>query len=53
VTAIDISEEKLELARNFGAADALNAATTDVVKQHGAAKVESMCHLSPSAARQL
>src|ERR1039457_2304916 len=33
VTAIDISEEKLELARTFGAADALNAATTDVVKQ--------------------
>ena len=33
VTAIDISEEKLELARSFGAADALNAATTDVVKQ--------------------
>lgn len=33
VTAIDISEEKLELARTFGAADALNAATTDVIKQ--------------------
>lgn len=33
VTAIDISEEKLELARTFGAADALNAATTDVVEQ--------------------
>ena len=33
VIAIDISEEKLELARTFGAADALNAATTDVVKQ--------------------
>jgi alcohol dehydrogenase, propanol-preferring len=33
VTAIDISEEKLELARMFGAAEALNAATTDVVKQ--------------------
>ena len=33
VTAIDISDEKLELARTFGAADALNAATTDVVKQ--------------------
>jgi propanol-preferring alcohol dehydrogenase len=33
VTAIDISEEKLELARTFGAADAIDAATTDVVKQ--------------------
>jgi propanol-preferring alcohol dehydrogenase len=33
VTAIDISDEKLELARTFGAADALNAATADVVKQ--------------------
>ena len=33
VTAIDISHEKLELARTFGAVDALNAATTDVVKQ--------------------
>jgi alcohol dehydrogenase, propanol-preferring len=33
VTAIDISEEKLELARSFGAVNALNAATTDVVKQ--------------------
>lgn len=33
VTAIDISEEKLELARTFGATDALNAASTDVVKQ--------------------
>jgi alcohol dehydrogenase, propanol-preferring len=33
VTAIDVSEEKLELARSFGAADTLNAATTDVVKQ--------------------
>ena len=33
VTAIDISPEKLELARTFGAADALNSATTDVVKQ--------------------
>jgi propanol-preferring alcohol dehydrogenase len=32
VTAIDISEEKLELARSFGAASAL-AATSDVVKQ--------------------
>jgi alcohol dehydrogenase, propanol-preferring len=33
VTAIDISEEKLELARLLGASDALNAAATDVVKQ--------------------
>jgi propanol-preferring alcohol dehydrogenase len=33
VIAIDISEEKLELARSLGAADTLNAATTDVVKQ--------------------
>lgn len=32
VTAIDVSEEKLELARSFGASDTLNAATTDVVK---------------------
>jgi alcohol dehydrogenase, propanol-preferring len=32
VTAIDISEEKLELARSFGAASAL-AATSDAVKQ--------------------
>src|ERR1700691_182750 len=33
VTAIDISEEKLELARTFGAVDTLNALTIDVVKQ--------------------
>ena len=33
VTAIDISEEKLELATSFGAAHTLNAATTDVAKQ--------------------
>jgi propanol-preferring alcohol dehydrogenase len=33
VTAIDLSEEKLELARAFGAADTLNAATTEVAKQ--------------------
>ena len=33
VTAIDISEEKLELARSFGASDTLNAATTDADKQ--------------------
>jgi propanol-preferring alcohol dehydrogenase len=33
VTAIDISEDKLELARTLGAVDTLNAATTDVVKQ--------------------
>jgi propanol-preferring alcohol dehydrogenase len=32
VTAIDVSEEKLELARSFGAADALNVSTTGVVK---------------------
>ena len=33
VIAIDISEEKLELGRCFGAAHTLNAATTDVAKQ--------------------
>jgi alcohol dehydrogenase, propanol-preferring len=33
VTAIDISEDKLALARSFGAVDALNAGTSDVVKQ--------------------
>lgn len=33
VTAIDMSEEKLELARTLGAIDTLNAATTDVAKQ--------------------
>ncbi|MGA6985789.1 MAG: zinc-dependent alcohol dehydrogenase [Terriglobales bacterium] len=33
VTAIDISEEKLELARSLGAARTLNAATTNVVKE--------------------
>src|SRR6202051_4146013 len=33
VTAIDISPEKLELARSFGASDTLNAATTDAAKQ--------------------
>jgi propanol-preferring alcohol dehydrogenase len=33
VTAIDVSDEKLELARSFGAAGTLNAATTDVVKE--------------------
>jgi alcohol dehydrogenase, propanol-preferring len=33
VTAIDISEEKLELAKSLGAARTLNAATTNVVKE--------------------
>jgi propanol-preferring alcohol dehydrogenase len=33
VTAIDISEEKLELSRSFGAVHALNAADTDALKQ--------------------
>lgn len=33
VTAIDISEEKLALARHFGASHTLNAAATDVVKE--------------------
>ena len=33
VTAIDVSDEKLELARSFGANDALNAATSDAAKQ--------------------
>jgi propanol-preferring alcohol dehydrogenase len=33
VTAIDISEEKLALAKSLGAHSTLNAATTDVVKQ--------------------
>jgi alcohol dehydrogenase, propanol-preferring len=33
VTAIDISDSKLELARDLGASTVLNAATTDVVKQ--------------------
>ena len=33
LTAIDISEEKLELARSFGATHTLNAATTDVIKE--------------------
>jgi propanol-preferring alcohol dehydrogenase len=33
VTAIDISPEKLELARSCGAARTLNAAATDVVKE--------------------
>jgi alcohol dehydrogenase, propanol-preferring len=33
VTAIDVSDAKLELARALGARDVLNAATTDVVKQ--------------------
>ncbi len=33
VTAIDISEEKLELAKSLGASAALNAASTDVVKE--------------------
>jgi propanol-preferring alcohol dehydrogenase len=33
VTAIDISPEKLELARSFGASDTLNAASTDAAKQ--------------------
>jgi alcohol dehydrogenase, propanol-preferring len=33
VTAIDISPEKLELARSSGASDTLNAATTDAAKQ--------------------
>jgi propanol-preferring alcohol dehydrogenase len=32
VTAIDISDEKLELARSFGAANTVNAATIDVAK---------------------
>ena len=33
VTAIDISEEKLELAKSLGAATALNASSADVVKE--------------------
>jgi propanol-preferring alcohol dehydrogenase len=33
VIAIDLSDEKLELARSFGAAGTLNAATTDAVKE--------------------
>jgi propanol-preferring alcohol dehydrogenase len=33
VIAIDVSDEKLELARSFGAAGTLNAATTDAVKE--------------------
>lgn len=33
VTAIDVSDAKLELAKALGANDVLNAATTDVVKQ--------------------
>jgi propanol-preferring alcohol dehydrogenase len=33
VTAIDISEEKLELARSFGASDTLNSAASDAAKQ--------------------
>lgn len=33
VTAIDISDAKLELARALGASDVLNAASTDVAKQ--------------------
>lgn len=33
VTAIDISQEKLELAKSLGARNTLNAAATDVVKE--------------------
>jgi alcohol dehydrogenase, propanol-preferring len=33
VVAIDISEEKLELARSFGASAAINAASTNVIKE--------------------
>ena len=33
VIAIDVSDEKLELARSLGAAGTLNAATTDAVKE--------------------
>ena len=33
VTAVDISEEKLELAKRFGVKHTLNAAATDVVKE--------------------
>jgi alcohol dehydrogenase, propanol-preferring len=33
VTAIDISDEKLELAKGLGAANVLNSAKTDVVKE--------------------
>ncbi len=33
VTAIDVSEEKLRLAKSLGASETLNAATTDVVKE--------------------
>ncbi len=33
VIAVDISEEKLELARSLGATSTINAATTDVAKQ--------------------
>jgi alcohol dehydrogenase, propanol-preferring len=33
ITAIDVSDEKLELAKSLGAAETLNAASTNVVKQ--------------------
>ncbi len=33
ITAIDVSEEKLDLARSLGAAHSLNAASTNVVKE--------------------
>ena len=33
VTAVDISDSKLELARSFGATQTFNAATTDVAKE--------------------
>jgi alcohol dehydrogenase, propanol-preferring len=52
VTAIDISDEKLALAKTFGASLALNAATTDVVKElrkRGAAHVALVASAAAAA----
>lgn len=49
VTAIDISDAKLELAKALGASDVLNAATTDVVKHFRRTGGVHVCLVSSGA----
>lgn len=49
VTAIDVSDSKLELASALGAAHVLNAATTDVVKQLRRSGAMHVCLVSSGA----
>lgn len=49
VTAIDVSDEKLELARTLGAANTLNARTSDVVKELRRSGGVHVCLVSSAA----